>query len=118
MHFIPFVLYYITLRRGMRVNTEIEHFGMSHKYGARAQNDFVICIFVTGSRLRPKTLQAVDVPVIASRDCEGWHKGKGINVIIYDEMMCAGYREVIKHMPNKKRNNIIDYLRLQKYFKR
>ena len=46
----------------------------------------------SGSRLRPKTLQAVDVPVLESRDCEGWHKGKGINVIIYDEMMCAGYQ--------------------------
>ena len=42
--------------------------------------------------MRPKTLQAVDVPVMENRDCEVWHKGKGINVIIYDEMMCAGYR--------------------------
>nr|CAD7431557.1 unnamed protein product [Timema monikensis] len=45
-----------------------------------------------GSRLRPKTLQAVDVPVIDNRLCERWHKGNGINVVIYDEMMCAGYR--------------------------
>ncbi|XP_021962859.1 prostasin isoform X2 [Folsomia candida] len=45
-----------------------------------------------GSRLRPKTLQAVDVPVLESRACEVWHKDKGINVIIYDEMMCAGYQ--------------------------
>ncbi|KAJ9573659.1 hypothetical protein L9F63_009000, partial [Diploptera punctata] len=45
-----------------------------------------------GSRLRPKTLQAVDVPVIDNRMCERWHKSNGINVIIYDEMMCAGYR--------------------------
>ncbi|ODM91975.1 Serine proteinase stubble [Orchesella cincta] len=45
-----------------------------------------------GSRLRPKTLQAVDVPVIESRDCEVWHRGKGINVVIYDEMICAGYQ--------------------------
>jgi hypothetical protein len=45
-----------------------------------------------GSRLRPKTLQAVDVPVIDNRLCERWHKSNGINVIIYDEMMCAGYR--------------------------
>ncbi|XP_012277045.1 proclotting enzyme isoform X1 [Orussus abietinus] len=45
-----------------------------------------------GSRLRPKTLQAVDVPVIDNRVCERWHRSNGINVIIYDEMMCAGYR--------------------------
>ncbi|KAJ8680279.1 hypothetical protein QAD02_016066 [Eretmocerus hayati] len=46
-----------------------------------------------GSRLRPKTLQAVDVPVIDNRICERWHRSNGINVIIYDEMMCAGYPE-------------------------
>ncbi|XP_008209678.1 serine proteinase stubble isoform X1 [Nasonia vitripennis] len=45
-----------------------------------------------GSRLRPKTLQAVDVPVIDNRVCERWHRTNGINVVIYDEMMCAGYR--------------------------
>ncbi|KAM0735361.1 Serine proteinase stubble [Formica fusca] len=45
-----------------------------------------------GSRLRPKTLQAVDVPVIDNRLCERWHRSNGINVVIYDEMMCAGYR--------------------------
>ncbi|XP_063229051.1 serine proteinase stubble-like [Bacillus rossius redtenbacheri] len=45
-----------------------------------------------GSRLRPKTLQAVDVPVIDNRLCERWHKSNGINVVIYEEMMCAGYR--------------------------
>ena len=43
-----------------------------------------------GSRLRPKTLQVVDVPILDSRLCEDWHRQKGINVIIYDEMMCAG----------------------------
>lgn len=45
-----------------------------------------------GSRVRPKTLQVVDVPIIDNRQCEEWHSSKGINVIIYDEMMCAGYR--------------------------
>uniref|UniRef100_A0A336MKZ8 CSON002603 protein n=1 Tax=Culicoides sonorensis TaxID=179676 RepID=A0A336MKZ8_CULSO len=45
-----------------------------------------------GSRLRPKTLQAVDVPVIDNRICERWHRSNGINVVIYPEMMCAGYR--------------------------
>ncbi|XP_015116647.1 serine proteinase stubble [Diachasma alloeum] len=45
-----------------------------------------------GSRLRPKTLQSVDVPVIDNRVCERWHRTNGINVVIYDEMMCAGYR--------------------------
>ena len=42
--------------------------------------------------MRPKTLQVVDVPIIDNRQCEEWHASKGINVIIYDEMMCAGYR--------------------------
>ncbi|XP_037049472.1 uncharacterized protein LOC119083777 isoform X4 [Bradysia coprophila] len=45
-----------------------------------------------GSRLRPKTLQAVDVPVIENRICERWHRANGINVVIYPEMLCAGYR--------------------------
>ncbi|XP_071524738.1 uncharacterized protein [Panulirus ornatus] len=47
----------------------------------------------SGSRLRPKTLQVVDVPILDSRLCEDWHREKGINVIIYDEMMCAGYNQ-------------------------
>ncbi|KAK4316296.1 hypothetical protein Pmani_012532 [Petrolisthes manimaculis] len=47
----------------------------------------------SGSRLRPKTLQVVDVPILDSRLCEDWHRQKGINVIIYDEMMCAGYNQ-------------------------
>ncbi|CAH0551889.1 unnamed protein product [Brassicogethes aeneus] len=45
-----------------------------------------------GSRLRPQTLQAVQVPVIDNRVCERWHRSKGIGVTIYDEMMCAGYK--------------------------
>ncbi|OWR51281.1 serine protease, partial [Danaus plexippus plexippus] len=45
-----------------------------------------------GSRLRPRTLQAVDVPVIDNRVCERWHRANGINVVIYPEMLCAGYR--------------------------
>lgn len=45
-----------------------------------------------GSRLRPQTLQAVQVPVIDNRVCERWHRNKGIGVTIYDEMMCAGYK--------------------------
>lgn len=49
-----------------------------------------IFFFFTGSRLRPKTLQVVDVPVVNSQLCEDWHRQKGINVVIYDEMMCAG----------------------------
>ena len=35
--------------------------------------------------------QVVDVPMIENRECERWHRDKGINVIIYDEMICAGY---------------------------
>lgn len=49
-----------------------------------------------GSRLRPKTLQAVDVPVIENRVCERWHRANGINVVIYPEMLCAGYRNGIR----------------------
>jgi hypothetical protein len=26
------------------------------------------------------------------RACERWHRSNGINVVIYPEMMCAGYR--------------------------
>ena len=36
-------------------------------------------------------LQVVDVPMIDNRECERWHRDKGINVVIYDEMVCAGY---------------------------
>lgn len=32
------------------------------------------------------------MPVIDNRICERWHRSNGINVVIYDEMMCAGYR--------------------------
>lgn len=45
-----------------------------------------------GSRLRPQTLQTVRVPVIENRQCERWHRSKGIQVTIYDEMLCAGYK--------------------------
>ncbi len=31
------------------------------------------------------------VPVIENAVCEGWHRQRGINIRIYDEMMCAGY---------------------------
>lgn len=30
-----------------------------------------------GSRLRPRTLQAVDVPVLDNRVCERWHRANG-----------------------------------------
>ena len=36
-------------------------------------------------------LQHVAVPVIENEICEGWHKQRGINIRIYEEMMCAGY---------------------------
>lgn len=44
-----------------------------------------------GSKLRPKVLQHVAVPVIENHVCESWHRKKGIDIRIYDEMMCAGY---------------------------
>lgn len=61
-----------------------------------------------GSRLRPKTLQVVDVPILDSRLCEDWHRQKGINVIIYDEMMCAGWVcEVVCVFVNEEGKNRI-----------
>nr|KAF7438359.1 hypothetical protein H0235_000750 [Vespula pensylvanica] len=66
-------------------------YGWAAGWGAlQAETEFSLNIL--GSRLRPKTLQAVDVPVIDNRICERWHRSNGINVVIYDEMMCAGYR--------------------------
>lgn len=51
-----------------------------------------LCLLCSlGSKLRPKVLQHVPVPVIENPICEGWHKQRGINIRIYDEMMCAGY---------------------------
>lgn len=44
-----------------------------------------------GSKLRPKVLQHVAVPVVQNSVCEGWHRKRGINIRIHDEMMCAGY---------------------------
>lgn len=55
-----------------------------------------VCVYISfhhklGSKLRPKVLQHVAVPVIENPVCESWHKTKGIDIRIYDEMMCAGY---------------------------
>ncbi|GIX77822.1 serine proteinase stubble [Caerostris extrusa] len=44
-----------------------------------------------GSKLRPKVLQFVPVPIINNKVCETWHRKQGINIRIHDEMMCAGY---------------------------
>lgn len=60
-----------------------------------------------GSRLRPKTLQAVDVPVIDNKVCERWHRSNGINVVIYPEMLCAGYR----NGESIDRHSILDFSR-------
>jgi len=46
---------------------------------------------MSGSKLRPKVLQHVAVPVIENAICETWHRKRGINIRIHDEMMCAGY---------------------------
>ena len=48
----------------------------------------IIETFIVPDNPRP---QVVDVPMIDNRQCEQWHREKGINVIIYDEMVCAGY---------------------------
>ncbi|UYV78006.1 hypothetical protein LAZ67_15003180 [Cordylochernes scorpioides] len=45
-----------------------------------------------GSKLRPKVLQYVGVPVIEAKMCEAWHHKQGIHIRIHDEMMCAGYQ--------------------------
>jgi len=42
---------------------------------------------------RPKILQAVEVAVIDSGDCEAWHKDRGIKITVYKEMVCAGHKE-------------------------
>ncbi|GIY56620.1 serine proteinase stubble [Caerostris extrusa] len=45
-----------------------------------------------GSKLRPKILQYVPVPIINNNRCaRGWHRRRGINIVIFDEMVCAGY---------------------------
>lgn len=66
-------------------------------YTAYIKELFVLlfCLFDAfrpiGSKLRPKVLQHVAVPVIENNVCENWHRRKGIDIRIYDEMMCAGY---------------------------
>jgi len=42
---------------------------------------------------RPSVLQVVNVPVITNEKCERWHHDQGIQVQIWPEMVCAGYRE-------------------------
>jgi len=42
---------------------------------------------------RPSVLQVVNVPVITNDKCENWHHSQGIEVRIWPEMVCAGYRE-------------------------
>ena len=43
---------------------------------------------------RPRQLQAVDVKIIDSRKCEDWHRSNGINLSLFEDMMCAGHEEV------------------------
>ncbi|XP_064471750.1 testisin-like isoform X2 [Ornithodoros turicata] len=44
-----------------------------------------------GSKVRPRVLQHVHVPVLPNQVCETWHRRQGINIRIHDEMLCAGY---------------------------
>lgn len=44
-----------------------------------------------GSKVRPRVLQYVHVPVLPNDVCENWHRRQGINIRIHDEMLCAGY---------------------------
>ena len=34
----------------------------------------------------------VDVPLVENTQCETWHRKRGIAVVLYPEMMCAGYK--------------------------
>lgn len=43
------------------------------------------------NRYGTRLLQKVEVPIISNKECEMWHRWKGINLRIYPEMMCAGY---------------------------
>jgi transmembrane protease serine 6 len=49
-----------------------------------------------GSRLRPKTLQAVDVPVLDNRACERWHRANGNYFIIIKHMDIYSSNVLIK----------------------
>ena len=31
------------------------------------------------------------MPILNNKVCEGWHRRRGINIVIFDEMVCAGY---------------------------
>ena len=44
---------------------------------------------------RPRQLQAVDVKIVDSRKCEDWHRSNGINLSLFEDMMCAGHEEVV-----------------------
>merc|ERR1719209_586558 len=41
----------------------------------------------------PPPLKAVEVAVIDSKDCEAWHRARGIKLTLYKEMVCAGHKE-------------------------
>ncbi|XP_076314697.1 serine protease 27-like [Tachypleus tridentatus] len=48
------------------------------------------------NRYGTQVLHKVEVPVIQNKDCELWHRSRGINIRIYSEMMCAGYEQGLK----------------------
>lgn len=50
-----------------------------------------LAFLVPKEQKRPKVLQVVDVPLIENQECENLHKKRGINVVLYPEMLCAGY---------------------------
>ncbi|GFT50742.1 plasma kallikrein [Nephila pilipes] len=45
------------------------------------------------NRFGTRLLQKVDVPIISNEKCEDWHRDKGIDITISNEMMCAGYED-------------------------
>ena len=47
----------------------------------------------SSNRYGTRLLQKVDVPIIDNSKCETWHRTRGIDLTIFNEMMCAGYEE-------------------------
>ena len=49
----------------------------------------LFCIRTQGGR-RSNTLQKVDVPILANKECQQWYKDEKKSLVIVDTAMCAG----------------------------